>query len=138
MEEKIIQEYLNGKSISQLSKEYPLNYRKIQKLLVDNNVTIRGGRKKKTLTEKQEKILKEEFDKGTPIKDIAKLVGLDSETLANMIKERKYTRTVNRVNRRIKSDYFSNIDTPEKAYWLGFLFTDGTVDHYGATGRIRL
>ena len=29
MEEKIIQEYLNGKSISALSKIYPLSYRKI-------------------------------------------------------------------------------------------------------------
>lgn len=26
------------------------------------------------------------------------------------------------------SDYFENIDTPEKAYWLGFLFADGCVD----------
>ena len=44
----------------------------------------------------------------------------------------------NRVNRRIKSDYFSTIDCPEKAYWLGFLFTDGCVDCYKGTGRIRL
>lgn len=49
MEQKIIQEYLNGKSISQLSKEYPISYVKIQKLLKDNNIAIRGGRKKKEL-----------------------------------------------------------------------------------------
>ena len=49
----------------------------------------------------------------------------------------KITNT-NRVNRRIRSDYFSSIDSPEKAYWLGLLFTDGSVDHYGHTGRIRL
>lgn len=36
MKEKIIQEYQNGKSISALEKEYPLSYRAIRKLLVDN------------------------------------------------------------------------------------------------------
>lgn len=138
MEKTIIQEYLNGKSINQLSKEYPLSYRKIQQLLVNNNITIRGGRKKKTLTAEQEKILKEKFDEGVPVKEIAKILKLDTETLTNMIKERKYTRTTNRVNKRIKSDYFSKIDSPEKAYWLGFLYTDGSVDHYKKTGRIRL
>ena len=47
-------------------------------------------------------------------------------------------KTLNRVNRRINSNYFSVIDKPEKAYWLGFLFTDGCVDKLRTTGRIRL
>lgn len=45
----------------------------------------------------------------------------------------------NRINKRIKSDYFSIIDSHEKAYWLGILFTDGCIDHpAGRETRIRL
>ena len=49
MEELIIQEYLDGNSISKLLQKYPqYNRRAINKLFADNNIAIRGGRKKKT------------------------------------------------------------------------------------------
>lgn len=139
MEQEIIQEYLNGKSISALSKIYPLSYRKIQQLLVNNNITIRGGRKKKTLTDSQLKELEQDFYNGVIYDELSKKYSLDKETLRNIIKEKKFVRrNNNRINKRILSDYFSLIDKPEKAYWLGFLYTDGCVDHYRSTGRIRL
>lgn len=30
-------------------------------------------------------------------------------------------------NRKIKSDYFKVIDNPNKAYWLGFIYADGSI-----------
>lgn len=37
----------------------------------------------------------------------------------------------------LKIDYFVNIDLPEKAYWLGFLYADGHVyDHPNRTGWV--
>lgn len=32
-----------------------------------------------------------------------------------------------KINRLLKEDYFDNIDTPNKAYFLGLLFTDGSI-----------
>lgn len=79
------------------------------------------------------------IDNGAFLKEIASYFNLDKETVRNRLKELNLLITnTNRINRRIKSDYFSVIDCPEKAYWLGFLFTDGSVDHYRSTGRIRL
>lgn len=46
----ILKEYQEGKSISQLTREYPVTYGWIQKILTKNNITIRGGRKKVSLT----------------------------------------------------------------------------------------
>ena len=140
MEELIIQEYLEGNSISKLLQKYPqYNRRSINKLFADNNITIRGGRKKKTLTQEQIIQVKKMIDEGAFLKEVAEYCNLDVETMKLRLNELnlKITNT-NRVNRRIKSDYFSIIDNPIKAYWLGFLYTDGSVDHYGATGRIRL
>lgn len=140
MEKEIIQKYQNGKSISQLLIEYPeLNRRKINKILTNNGIAIRGGRNKKTLTNSQIEEIKRMIDNGAFLKEVADYCNLDRETMRLKLQELnlKITNT-NKINRHIKSNYFSQIDTPEKAYWLGFLFTDGSVDHYKSTGRIRL
>ena len=33
------------------------------------------------------------------------------------------------MKRYIDIDYFKNVDTEEKAYWLGFLYADGCVQN---------
>lgn len=139
MNQNIINEYLSGKSISQILLEYPYTRREITQFLKDNNVTIRGGRKKKTLTESQIEEAKQMIKEGAFLNELAEYFKLDKETMRIRLSELglKITNT-NRINRHIKSNYFSQIDNPVKAYWLGFLFTDGAVDHYKATGRIRL
>ena len=79
------------------------------------------------------------IDNGAFLNEIAIYCNLDKETTKERLKDLNLTiKNTNRVNRRIDSSYFSKIDSPEKAYWLGFLFTDGSVDHYRSTGRIRL
>ena len=139
MEQEIIQEYLQGVSITKLIDKYKLSRRKITNILTDNNITIRGGRKKKTLSPQQLEEAKQMIQEGAFLKDLAKYFQLDTETMKLRLKEANLSITnTNRVNRRILSNYFSNIDSYEKAYWLGFLFTDGSVDHYKKTGRIRL
>lgn len=140
MEKEIILQYQKGKSISQLLTDFPnFNRRQITKILTDNNITIRGGRKKKTLSQEQVNEAIEMINNGTFLCELAEHFDLDKETLRNRLKELNIkVKNTNRVNRRINSNYFSVIDSPEKAYWLGFLYTDGSVDHYGKTGRIRL
>lgn len=140
MEEKIIKEYLKGKSISSLLFDYPTyNRRQITKILKDNGVTIRGGRKKKMLSDEQITEIKKMIDDGAFLIEIASYCKLSKETMRIRLNDLGLKiKNTNRINRHIKSNYFSVIDAPEKAYWLGFLYTDGAVDHYRATGRIRL
>lgn len=138
MEQKIIKEYLQGKSILQLSKEYPISYGKIQKILRQNQIVIRGGRKKKELTPEQLREFKEDLLQSKTYKELEQKYKLDEATLKRIKDEQGFQKKSQRVNKRILDNYFSNIDTQQKAYWLGFLFTDGSVDHYHKTGRIRL
>lgn len=138
-EQELIQEYLNGKSISALNRETSIPRRRIEKILKENNVAIRGGRKKRVLTSEEIAQIKEQYDEGIPKKQIVKNLKISELVINRTIEEQGWEdRGLNRVNKRIKNDYFSIIDSPDKAYWLGFLFTDGSVDHYRATGRIRL
>lgn len=138
--DEIIKQYKEGSSISKLLELYPsYNRRSLTKLLKDNGIAIRGGRKKKELTDEQIEHIKKMIDEGAFLIEVAEYCNLNKETMRLRLQELGLTiQNTNRINRRIKSDYFSVVDAPEKAYWLGFLFTDGSVDHYRATGRIRL
>lgn len=141
--QQVIEKYKSGMSILALSKEYAhyYSYRDIRKMLVKNNIPIRGGRNKKTLTDTQLQYLKKEYcENGTDLKVLAAHFNWDKETLRNLIEEKGWQKkTTNRVNKRIIENFFSVIDTEEKAYFLGLLITDGTVDkRAGRQGRIRL
>ena len=140
MEQKIIKEYTEGKSISKLLIDYPqYNRRQINKILSDNNIAIRGGRKKKMFTEQQIDELKQKIEEGAFLYDLSEYFNMDQETIKKRMKELHLSfKNHNRVNRRIDSNYFSIIDSPIKAYWLGFLFTDGSVDQHKSKGRVRL
>lgn len=138
--QELIQEYQNGKSISQLSRETEYTYCGIQKILRDNKIAIRGGRKKKALSPEQmielRRLVEEE---GKFLYELEDIFGFDKTTMKRICEENDIKRpNSNRVNRRLKDNYFSAIDSPEKAYWLGFLFTDGSVDQYKSAGRVRL
>lgn len=79
------------------------------------------------------------INEGAFLIELADHFNLNKETMKLRLEELGLQiKNTKRINRKLKSDYFSNIDSPIKAYWLGFLFTDGSVDHYRSTGRIRL
>ena len=53
--------------------------------------------------------------------------GIKRQIIAKELKNRGYE-VVNYQNRlRVQEDIFDNIDTEEKAYWLGFLYADGNI-----------
>ena len=114
MEQDISNKYLEGKSISSLLKEYPTyNRRTLTKVLTDNHITIRGGRKKKTFSDEQVEEIKKMIKEGAFLKEIAAYFNIDTETMKRRLDELGLTITnTNRVNRRIlESDYsFTSTD----------------------------
>ena len=38
---------------------------------------------------------------------------------------------------KYNKDYFSKIDTPDKAYWLGFLYADGCINRYYQNDKLK-
>lgn len=140
MDQEIINKYLSGYSINKLLLEYPTyNRRQINKLFRENQITIRGGRKKREWTEQDKKEIEQMIENGAFIKDISKKFKCSKETLTIKMEEWGIKlKTKSHINRHIKQNYFSIIDAPEKAYWLGFLFTDGSVGYIRNSKRIRL
>lgn len=73
------------------------------------------------------------------ITKIAAHLGLDRKFLSKMLKE-NYPDINIRLNgqKLVDSHIFDNIDTEEKAYWLGFLYADGYISDGYINNRVEL
>lgn len=82
---------------------------------------------KKINTKLEEGILL--YQQGVPMLKVCEVVRVSFSTLQSNLKKRGLSRS-NKENSRkfhVDHDYFSSIDGPEKAYWLGFLYADGYI-----------
>lgn len=83
-----------------------------------------------------EKALEEYKTSSLSLRELAKKHHISRPTLAGFFLGRGvdiYTR-----KSRVNTFTFEHIDTEEKAYWLGFLYADGSVSHYKSSKRIEL
>lgn len=69
------------------------------------------------------------FMSGMSITKSAKEAKVGERTLSNLLKSRGIDTSRNSRKYRYDEEYFKNIDTEEKAYWLGFIYADGCVRH---------
>lgn len=137
IENYIIKEYVNGKSISSLQKELKIPRRRIETILRKNNIKIRGGRKYIINNENLIKNIILDYSAGLSLKELNIKYQKSQNTIKNMlIRNGVYIehRKTKLVNKGMKEDYFSVIDSEEKAYFLGLIITDGSNDG----SRVRL
>ena len=90
-------------------------------------VTTKPSSRKYVLTEKGLDLLSKELADGKSYFYLSKEFDINPDTLSALAKENN----IHKDNRRkyvLNENYFENIDTKEKAYWLGFLAADGYVD----------
>ena len=73
----------------------------------------------------EEYITTSEFDKS--IVAIAKKYGINKKTLTKYLKDRNIPIKANHGAKYLNYTIFDNIDSEEKAYWLGFLYADGYI-----------
>jgi hypothetical protein len=117
---------LKNKSIKEVSEEFGIEE---QVLLIANSGLSKSEFKNKIIN-----MAIEEY-KNTPLydKSIAKIsskYGINKKTLSKYLKEKNIEIVANANKSEFNRDFFDNIDTEEKAYWLGFMYADGYI---GAT-----
>lgn len=80
---------------------------------------------------------KEMFLSGASLTQVGKILGIDRKKLSVLLQKDGYSIKKNNQLYTYVDNYFSEIDTEEKAYWLGFLYADGNVRNFG-TYRLEL
>ena len=93
-------------------------------------------------TDEQIEFIKSDYDNNLDVKRLALLFGTSEQTMREWLHKfgiKTLTKTEkNRLLHKRDSDFFEKIDTPEKAYWLGFLYADGGIDKKKNYLRINL
>lgn len=81
----------------------------------------------------------QEYNKNHSTTKIAKQFGVSTETIRNVLRKNHVhilsLAELNVLDFPRNSNFFENIDNPEKAYWLGFLYADGYISK---TNEIRI
>lgn len=124
--EKIITLYKEGKGGEAIAKETGLHPNSVRRCLKQNNVEVRGLKKK--ITDEDEKEIVRLYKEGMSAPKVAEKYNLSPSMVRKYIlKAGDDMRCAEKAHRKyaINEDFFDVIDTQEKAYFLGFIFADG-------------
>jgi len=131
----IIEEYKNGTSAKQLAKKFGFKCAKsIINILHNNNIITRTQNEaqilnssKKFTSDEITLILDLNKDPSKTIAEISRIIDCDPQTIKKqLIKHNQYDQ--NKFDKYLISK-FHIIDTEEKAYWIGFLAADASVNN---------
>lgn len=123
----IIKDYVeNGLSIVKLSQKYHRKNKTISNLLSSSNIEVKLGLRRKQPTSSQLEMIRDSAKQGQSYKQIAQNLGVSVQVVKRFADENDikihYT-----ISPDLEENFFEKIDSEEKAYVLGFLFTDGCV-----------
>lgn len=136
----IINEFNSGKSLASISRYIGHDWTIIKKTLIKNRIKIIHNRQpnQKIFKENEPKIL-ELYKDGKSCNKIAKIFNCSTMLINNVV--RKHGKSKKKGNYRsysLNENYFNEIDTPEKAIILGFIYADGYVSEKHNYIKIQL
>lgn len=130
----IVSDFKNGESILKLSKKYDISYYTINNYLIKNN--YKEIKHNKISNDTINKVISM-INNGYVINEIEKELSLYSSTIRHIAYENNLKISIGKIprnmeNKYFKDDYFEQINTEEKAYFLGLVYADGNVrEHNG-------
>lgn len=132
--DKFIEEYtINKLSIKKIAKKYNSSEETISKYLQLAGVKINSKCK---YTDADIILWKKLYLQGISLTQISKEYHTSRDTISKYLTLNGIT-VINRQNLlRFDETIFDNIDTEEKAYWLGFIYADGCI-YYNIKGKYR-
>ena len=127
---EIAQEFLEGKgTISMLSQKYKVSKQEIKVELESQGFIIKQGYKLQTILGLKYGVEEyiQNIDNNPSLTKICAKYGMNRKTLSDRLRDLGYE-VINHQNKsKFNENVFDSIDTEEKAYWLGFIYADGTI-----------
>lgn len=126
--DKIIDMYQNGRSLTDIVNECGCCYGTIYHTLKRFNIDKRGGCVKVLPSDLRDEIISR-YKNNESIYSITKALKVTCDCVKKVLDTENVV-TISpckRFNHDMKEDFFEKIDTPSKAYWLGWLITDGCI-----------
>lgn len=94
-------------------------------------------RTRRKLTDEQEESVCVQYAEGASSIELSKKYGISPVTIIRTLNKHKIEKRADSQRaHKLNETFFETIDSPEKAYWLGFIATDGNI--YGTRIQINL
>ena len=133
-EDAMIAAYLAGATAKEAAAQFGYSDVSCFNVLRRRGITSRSISEARSMPREHEDAIVEAYLVGASAKQAAAQFGYNHVTGLNVLKRRGIkTRSLSEAQRRYAVDesFFDYIDTPDKAYWLGFLTADGLIgDHF--------
>jgi len=110
----------------------------VSKVLHNHNIDIKLGLPKYVPTDEEVQTVRQIIENHQSYKDAARAINRDITIVKRILEENHIIYDYRPYNKNLYHDFFSVINSPEKAWLLGFLFTDGSVRKVGNSYQIRL
>lgn len=131
---KILEEYLDNKlTLKQIGEKYGISASSVTRLARINKVSRRNGSETFKITEEQEQEIISLYNQNNSLLSIQRKMKKDYNSIIDILnKNNLVPKTRAKLyNPDFIENYFENIDTSNKAYWLGWLISDGNIDEDG-------
>ena len=139
-DKKIIDLYLNHPEISneEIAKQFNISKSTVSRIARINDLPRRKGVSGTRLTKKQEEEIKKEYLQSTPLITLQKKYNISYDRLKNILKDCNNISSSKRLNPNLIENYFENIDSNKKAYWLGWIISDGSITNQPEKSKFQL
>ena len=125
-------------SIQQIVKQTHHSSITISKVLHNHGIDVGLGLKQYKPTLEEIEKVKQIINNHGSIREASRIIGRDQTIIKRIIQDNNLIYDYRPYNKNLKHDFFDIIDSQEKAWLLGFLFTDGSVRRVGNSYQIRL
>ena len=131
---QMLEEYKKGTTKKQIAKIFHICYGSVLEYLLNFPET----RVIKKITEEQKQKMIQDYQSGDTITILSKKYNISQSYVKYILEQNKVFIFKGTRKYICDFDYFQNIDTEEKAYWLGFIAADGNLDKRDNVLTIRL
>lgn len=141
-DQKIIDLYVNHLELStqEIANQFGISTGTIARIARINNLPRRHGISGVKLSLEQEQEIVNKYLNSTPLLTLQHEYNISYDRLKGIIA--KYTTntisTAKRLNPLLKEDYFETINSKEKAYWLGWIISDGSITNQPDKNKFSL
>lgn len=128
--DKAVKLYLDGLSSDKIGKSFGVSGVAIRQLLKRRNIERRQDHQKPKLALLEEAELCKRYASGESASNLAPEFGVSINSVGRILRRRGIeVRSMSETHRHHKCDhhFFDQVDTEEKAYWLGFIAADGYI-----------
>lgn len=138
--EKIIDLYLNHPELTNndIAKQFNISIGTISRIARINNLPRRKGNSGVRLSLKEEQEIRKRYENGTSLIQLQKDYNISYDRVKNITKNCSNVSTSKRLNPFLNENFFEEIDSDEKAYWLGWIISDGSITNQPDKSKFQL